>query len=218
MIKSQRVVKIWILTGIFLVVGPVFFVASGIWIQPPAMNLDTSPMAVEPVREATVPEKIIAATTPTVKAADVIGKPIQLMIPTIGVDANVLHLGLTKEGAVAAPEGASDVSWFTLGSRPGQQGSAVISGHYGRWKNGTDSVFNRLPELQPGDVIFMKDDEGTTRTFVVEKTRVYGKDEVGPEIFTASSDARLNIITCHGTYLESEQTYNQRLVVFAKLQ
>lgn len=145
-----------------------------------------------------------------------VGKPVRLIIPYINVDANVEHLGLTDSGAVQAPDGAKDVSWFNLGPRPGEKGSAVISGHYGIWKNGTKSVFNLLPNLKPGDDIYVKDDNGATHSFTVKETRVYNKDETVPEIFNKDDNAYLNIITCHGTWLADEKTYSQRLVVFAE--
>ncbi|HLD70558.1 MAG TPA: class F sortase [Negativicutes bacterium] len=145
-------------------------------------------------------------------------KPVRLMIPTIGVNAYVEHIGLTPEGAVGVPDGPYNVSWFTQGAVPGTLGSAVISGHYGRWKQYRSSVFDLLHTVKPGDVIYVKDGKGATRSFVVKETRVYGKDETVPEIFNRSDKAYLNIITCHGTWLESEHTYDKRFVVFAELQ
>lgn len=207
--KRHKVVTLAFSVGIFTLAAAAFFVTPGLWLK-------SSVTVVPPAENTTVSEKIIAATTETAHAAEV-GLPVQLLIPDIGVNAKIEHLGLTKEGAVQAPAGAKEVSWFTLGSRPGQPGSAVISGHYGRWKNGTDSVFNLLPDVKRGDTIHVKDEGGVVRSFVVQDIRVYGKDEVVPEIFAASTDALLNIITCHGTYLEDEQTYDRRLVVFAKM-
>jgi hypothetical protein len=64
----------------------------------------------------------------------------------------------------------------------------------------------------------VKDEKGITHSFVVEKTKIYGKNEIVPEIFNKNDDAYLNIITCNGTWLANEKTYSQRLVVFAKEQ
>ena len=147
-----------------------------------------------------------------------VGKPAWLTIPKIQVNARVEHIGLTTEGAVGVPDGAFDVSWFKVGPRPGQTGSAVISGHTGIWKDGTHSVFDLLHTLTVGDEIHVKDDAGAVRTFVIKKTRIYGKDETVPEIFNKTDGKYLNIITCHGQYLKSQKTYSQRFVVFAELQ
>ena len=182
----------------------------------PAVLTNVSPRAtITPI--AIAPVKVAAKITSesTLKS---IGKPAHLLIPSIKVDAYVEHLGLTPAGAVDVPPGAKNVAWFNQSPLPGQIGSSVIVGHTGRWKNGTDSVFNRLHTVKPGDSIYVKDDNGTTRLFTVKELRVYGKDETVPEIFNKTDAARLNIITCHGDWLASEQTYSKRLVVFAQLQ
>ncbi|HLD70337.1 MAG TPA: class F sortase [Negativicutes bacterium] len=183
---------------------------------------------VAPVEEVAVPEFVQkpglqSATMPStpisLPAASVpVGKPVRFSIPAISVNAKVEHIGLTADGAVGVTEGAKNVSWFSAGPRPGEQGSAVISGHTGIWRNGTSSVFDRLHTIRAGEKISVTDQQGTVRTFIVQETRVYGKDEVVPEIFNQSGKAYLNIITCHGQYLPSQQTYSQRFVVFAVLQ
>ncbi len=179
-------------------------------------NTSITPPASLPIEITSKPTNIV--TIPIADAAPVeIGKPIRLTIPSINVNAFIESIGLTKEGAVGVPDGARNVSWFNSGPRPGQQGSAVISGHYGRWKNGIDSVFNLLPNLNIGEKIYVKDDKGNMRSFTVRSTKVYSKDETVPEIFNKTDNAYLNIITCHGTYLESQHTYSQRLVIFAQL-
>lgn len=145
-----------------------------------------------------------------------IGKPVRFLIPEINIDARVEHIGLTPDGAVGAPEGAWEVSWFDAGPRPGQLGSAVISGHTGIWKDGSRSIFDRLRTVNPGTKLYVKDEYGATIPFVVKEMRIYGKDDIVPEIFNRSGKAYLNIITCHGTWLPGLKTYSQRLVVFAE--
>src|SRR3989344_603743 len=125
------------------------------------------------------------------------GKPGQLAIRSIQVKAKGEHIGLTADGAVGVTAGAKNVSWFSEGVKPGEQGSALISGHYGVWNNGTDSVFNLLPTVKTGDRVSVKDDRGVMRTFTVEKTRVYGKDDIAPELFANYGDVRLNLISCY---------------------
>jgi len=156
-------------------------------------------------------------TSQTFQVSSSVGKPTQLLIPSININTNIEHIGLTADGAVGAPEGAREVSWFNAGFRPGEKGNALISGHYGRWKNGTDSVFNLLPTLQSGDLIYVKDDQGTTRSFKVKATRIYGKNDSVPELFEGADTAQLNLISCYGEWILSEQTYSKRFVVFAQM-
>lgn len=145
-----------------------------------------------------------------------LGMPVNLKIPKINVDANVESVGLTPGGAVGVPKNPANAAWFNPGSRPGDTGSAVITGHYGRWKNGQDSVFDNLYKLRPGDKLYVADEKGTTTTFVVRESRGYNSNAIVPEVF-ASSDgkAHLNLITCEGVWNEKAKQYSKRLVVFA---
>jgi len=69
--------------------------------------------------------------------------PIRLTIPTIDVDTSIVALGLTSDGAMDIPKSISEVAWYNLGPRPGENGSAVVAGHYG-WNNSVPAVFNNV--------------------------------------------------------------------------
>lgn len=144
------------------------------------------------------------------------GFPIRLRIPKIGVDAKIDSVGITSDGAVGASAGPANVTWFDLGPRPGDNGSAVITGHYGKWKNGEGSVFDDLSELSPGDEIYVEDEKGTIISFVVRELRTYDQNENVPEVFSSDDGkAHLNLITCKGVWIEAQRTYSDRLIVFA---
>ncbi len=140
--------------------------------------------------------------------------PARLKIPSINVDSAVAHVGLTSDGAMDAPKEPDEVTWFNLGPRPGEIGSAVIAGHYG-WKNNIPAVFDNLHKLLKGDKISVEDEKGATITFVVRESRMYGKDEIVPDVFGSSDGkAHLNLITCAGVWNKAEQTRPKRLIVF----
>lgn len=140
--------------------------------------------------------------------------PARLKIPSINVDAPVEYVGLTSDGAMDAPKGPNEVVWFNLGSRPGENSTAVMAGHYG-WKNNIPAVFDNLHKLCKGDRIFVEDTKEVTTTFVVREIRTYGKDEVAPDVFGSSDGkAHLNLITCTGVWNKAEKTRSERLVVF----
>jgi LPXTG-site transpeptidase (sortase) family protein len=143
------------------------------------------------------------------------GLPVRLKISGINVDAAVESLALTPKGAMDTPKGPDDVAWFSLGTRPGEIGSAVIAGHYGRWKNGQGSVFDNLHELQPGDKIIIEDDKGAVATFVVRESRNYDPSADAAGVFSSDDEkSHLNLITCEGTWSKDSKSYSQRLVVF----
>jgi len=145
------------------------------------------------------------------------GLPIRLKIPSIGVDAPVIYVGLAADGSVAVPSGPSETAWYQLGSRPGQEGSAVITGHFGPWQTGASSVFDNLHQLKPGDKIYVKDDRGEELIFEVKGSRTYLPDESAPEVFNKTDGTYLNLITCSGDWLKTQKTYTERLVVFTEL-
>lgn len=144
------------------------------------------------------------------------GLPVRLKIPKINVDAAIDPMGTTPSGAMEIPSGPKNVGWYKSGPHPGDSGSAVIDGHYGRWKNGDGSVFDDLNNLEKGDVLYVEDEKGVTITFVVRESRNYDPNADASDVF-GSSDGKshLNLITCEGTWNKDSKSYSQRLVVFA---
>jgi LPXTG-site transpeptidase (sortase) family protein len=141
--------------------------------------------------------------------------PVQLKIPSIGVDALIKPSGLTPEGDMAIDDSIDSVAWYKLGIQPGQKGSAVIAGHYG-WKDGQPSVFNNLYTLKSGDMLMtINQSKGETKFSVIEVRR-YDPHADATRVFRSNDGrAHLNLISCIGTWESSERTYSQRLVVFA---
>lgn len=145
----------------------------------------------------------------------VFGLPVRLKIPKINVNAGFVYVALTSDGAMDVPKGPDEVAWFNLSRRPGESGSAVVSGHYG-WKDGIPAVFDDLNKLEKGDIIIVEDERGMNIPFVVREYRVYDWDANAPDVF-ASNDGRahLNLITCGGVWDKTNKNYSKRLVVFA---
>jgi LPXTG-site transpeptidase (sortase) family protein len=142
------------------------------------------------------------------------GLPVRLEIPKINVDAMVDSVGLTSDGAVDVPKGPADVAWFDLGPRPGENGSSVIDGHSG-WKDGIPAIFDNLYKLQKGDKVYVKDAKGMTISFVVREILTYDPHADASNVFNSSDGkAHLNLITCTGTWNETDKTHSERLVVF----
>lgn len=139
----------------------------------------------------------------------------RLKIPSINVNANIQYVGVNTRGEMEVPKNTVDVGWFKLGSRPGEKGSAVISGHIDG-KNGEAGVFNNLHKLKKGDKLFIKDAEGTTITFVVRESRIYNPG-YADEVFSSNDRAHLNLVTCDGVWDGAKKSYSKRLVVFTDI-
>lgn len=140
----------------------------------------------------------------------------RVRIPTIGVDAAVQHVGVAKSGKLAVPSNYSDAGWYRYGPIPGEPGAAVMDGHVDNGF-GRKAVFSRLGELQPGDAIMVDTAQGE-KEFVVEDVVRYKAEDVPLEtLFQTGGAARLNLITCDGTWDKARRSYDERLVVYARL-
>lgn len=157
---------------------------------------------------------IKSVDTPPMQEQAHSGLPTRLKIPSIDVDAFVEYVGLTTDGSMDVPKERANVAWYNLGPRPGENGSAVIAGHYG-WKDGKISAFDNLYKLRKGDKLYIEDDSGAVTTFVVREIRSYDPKADASDIFGSSDGkAHLNLITCEGVWNKIIKSYSERLVVF----
>ena len=137
----------------------------------------------------------------------------RLLIPVINVNAAIQDVGVNTKGEMDVPSNTADVGWFKLGSRPGEKGSAVISGHF-NGKDGEAAVFTNLQKLKQGDKLYIEDDSGTSFAFVVRESLIYNPG-FAEEVFSLNDIAHLNLVTCDGVWDGAKKSYSKRLVVFA---
>jgi len=140
----------------------------------------------------------------------------RLTIASIGVDAPIKDVGLTKDGNMDVPSDISEVGWYDLGARPGNAGSAVLAGHLDG-KKGEPGVFAKLRSVKVGDKVVVAKADGSLLTFVVRQTRTYDQDARPQEVFVSASGAHLNLITCTGSWDTGIGQFSKRLVVFTDL-
>ena len=100
----------------------------------------------------------------------------RVRVPAIGVDANVVSLGLNSDSTLQVPTNATDAGWWSGGAAPGRRGAAVIVGHV-NW-GGNDGVFGRLHEILPGQDVLVTHRNGVTDHYRVTTTAVYLEDEI----------------------------------------
>jgi len=143
------------------------------------------------------------------------GVPVRLRIPAIDVDAPVVPVGRDADGHMEAPDGPKNTGWYERRARPGERGSAVIAGHSG-FRTGA-AVFDHLDELDTGDLVYVKDEDGRTVAFVVRESRLYDWDASVPEVFRRDDGVYLNLITCTGGWNPVVGTSTKRIVVFCDM-
>ncbi|MEX1179071.1 MAG: class F sortase [Nitriliruptor sp.] len=141
--------------------------------------------------------------------------PERVSIPAIGVDADVIDLGLNPDNTLEVPSDFSQTGWFERGSRPGERGAAIIAGHI----DSTDgpAVFYRLAELTKGAQIEVHSAEGETVTFAVERVEEYSKAEFPTqEVYSFTREPTLRLITCGGPFDRTIGSYENNTIVYAR--
>jgi sortase A len=138
------------------------------------------------------------------------------MIPSIGVDAPIISLGVDPDGRMQVPNNGTDVGWYDFSTVPGMPGNAVLSGHLDTATSPT-AVFRRLNELKQGAEMSVIEN-GKKIDFDVFWTRSW-PDETAPLalILGSAPSPTLTLITCSGTFDRTNRNYTERLVVRSKL-
>jgi sortase (surface protein transpeptidase) len=139
--------------------------------------------------------------------------PMTITIPSIGVKAGIVGVGLQADGAMQLPD-PDQVGWYKRGPRPGAPGPAVLIGHV---DSRTDpAVFYRLRELRPGDEILIRQRDGSTTRFIVGRLERHPKTALPTNrIWPTTSKPVLRLITCGGPFNDATGHYRDNLIVYA---
>jgi LPXTG-site transpeptidase (sortase) family protein len=143
-----------------------------------------------------------------------VAAPVSLTIPLIGVQTNLITLGLLSNGQLEVPTTTSVAGWYTGSPRPGSVGSSIIVGHIDNTSG--PGVFYRLNTLTKGDKIYVKRADGTLAEFSVTSVQSYLKDHFPTEdVYGPVPDAELRLITCGGAFDYATHHYLSDIVVYA---
>ncbi|MBO1030595.1 class F sortase [Tessaracoccus sp. SD287] len=185
---------------------PTAAVITSPWVTPAAPDTASAPTA------TSTPTTAPTATTPDDRELAE-SAPTRVTIPSIGVDAGTVPLGLDGN-ELATPADPDVVGWFTGAHTPGAPGRAVLAGHL-TW-NGRHTVFARLPELAVGAIVDVEREDGTTARFEITKVATFAKDTFPTaEVYAATDEPTLVLITCGGEYDPSQHYYDSNVIAFA---
>ena len=140
---------------------------------------------------------------------------LSLRIPKLAVDAPIVALGLTEAGDLDVPQDGASVGWYTISSRPGELGNALLGGHFD-WE-GSLAVFHRLSELRPGDRIDLVDENGAPLVYSVQSVTQVEGDRPLAEFMEFGDRSQLTLVTCGGAFDLTGSEYELRVVVSAAL-
>ena len=120
------------------------------------------------------------------------------------------------DGTLEVPPTGFPAGWYTGAPTPGELGPAIIAGHVDL--DGEPGVFFELRHLTPGDEIQVSREDGSTARFRVDRVERFAKDRFPTELVYADLDhAGLRLITCGGDFDQQVRSYEDNLVVFARL-
>ncbi|GIN05276.1 hypothetical protein Pve01_69340 [Planomonospora venezuelensis] len=141
------------------------------------------------------------------------GRPVAVRLPSLGVRAPVVAVGLATDGTLAPPADPRVVGWWRGGSRPGSaRGTAVLAGHTVHDGGG---VFDDLAGLEPGDTLEVVTDRRAL-DFTVRSVRDLGRAELAARagrLFATAGAPGLVLVTC--TAWDGER-YRGNTVVVAR--
>jgi LPXTG-site transpeptidase (sortase) family protein len=142
--------------------------------------------------------------------------PRVLRIGELKISARIKPLGVNNKNQLKAPSNIHDVGWYDASAKPGNGGTTLLDGHvHGPTKPG---IFYNLKKLKPGAVIEVERGDGQKITYEVVKTQKYQADDVDmAAAMTPAIEGKeaLNLITCTGALDKRNNSYEERLVVFA---
>lgn len=142
--------------------------------------------------------------------------PVRIEIPSIGVDTNIIDLGLNADGTMQVPPDGTSAGWYTGAPTPGETGPAIIAGHVD-WQ-GTDGVFFDLRNLQSGARIIVSRADGTRAEFSADSVEHFSKSDFPTDTVYGDIDRPgLRIITCGGSFDEQASSYTDNVIAFAEL-
>lgn len=165
-----------------------------------------------------------SATGDAAAAPAAVGQPNRIVIPKIALDAPIVDVGwqVVERGDERFTEWqtADNAAGRHINSaQPGEQGNVVLSGHH----NTKGEVFRRVSELElePGDLIYLYDEQGRRYTYAVDEVTDPPLLEVGAtteqrlanaRYIQPTNDARVTLVTCWPYW-----TNTHRVVVVAKM-
>jgi LPXTG-site transpeptidase (sortase) family protein len=122
----------------------------------------------------------------------------RIVIDRIGVNAGVFTYGLDANRVPEVPLNGSDVAWYDFSARPGTGSNAVFAGHV-TW--GGSAVFYELEDLEVGDRISLRGDNGIELAYIVsESFLVDPEDPNALSVMNPTEKDVITLITCGGSF------------------
>lgn len=144
--------------------------------------------------------------------------PVRVEISDAHISVPIMQVGMASDGSVAVPplRRAMTAGWYSRGPSPGENGAAVIVGHVDSATG--PGAFLRLHEAEDGDQIKVIRKDGSVAVFEVVDTQQASKKHFpANRVLGSVHDPELRLITCAGQFNWSKHSYDDNLIVYARL-
>jgi hypothetical protein len=140
--------------------------------------------------------------------------PVRVEVPSVGISAHVMPLGLTQSGALEVPYDFQKAGWWQDGPEPGERGAAVVTAHVD--SQAGPGAFFTLADASPGDEVEIERADGSTATFVIDGMGQYPKTDFPTQrVYDETPKPTLRLITCGGVFDDSTGHYKDNIVAYA---
>lgn len=146
----------------------------------------------------------------------------EIILPSAGIRAAVVQVGLTHDGAMGSPDNPFVFGWFNRSAIPGQLGNALFGGHrdYEDIEGNIDiGVGWEMDETRVGDQLIMRN-AATNRYYIYDVVETATIKPDSPDAIKYLSQTResvVTLITCSGDFDEDTHSYADRIVIVALL-
>lgn len=137
-----------------------------------------------------------------------------IALPTLGVEAPVVKVGIDGESRMVVPSNARDVAWLDRGGIPGYTNNVVLAGHisYSR----VAGSFMRIGSLRPGDEVVLEMNGETLRYRVTWACLFNRNTDRASQIMGYTDVPSLTLISCGGGWDAAAGTHSGRWAVRAE--
>jgi hypothetical protein len=193
--------------------------AVAVWLRAPDAPTTVAVVPPPPPPLALPEGELGGPTGPDTEPEPVRRTPLAVLVPSIGVDAPIVPVGLLPGDVMEIPDDVAEIGWYDpdgLGVAPGLAGTAVLAGHVDSRSQGRGALYD-LRRLAVGDPIEVVLEDGTRSRWRVTEVVRYPKATLPyHEVFTWSGPPRLALITCGGEFDRTERSYLDNIVAYAE--
>lgn len=143
--------------------------------------------------------------------------PRVLSIDSLKIKARILPMSVNADGAMQAPVNIFDSGWYSASAKPGIPGATLIDAHAsGATRQG---LFAYLDTLKIGETLSLERGDGQKFNYAVTHVETVPLKEVDMAKVLkpyGAAEEGLNLITCTGTWIPDQKTYDHRVIVYTK--